>query len=68
MGAFDAGWLAVAQIVNDDDLFAGLVKSVDDVSADVADKIVANFHAMTQNLGGGTVLAFPPEPAEEPKK
>ncbi|MDN6712305.1 MAG: DUF2187 domain-containing protein, partial [Lacticaseibacillus paracasei] len=23
---------------------------------------------MTQNLGGGTVLAFPPEPAEEPKK
>ena len=37
-------------------------------AAELNFKIVANFHAMTQNLGGGTVLAFPPEPAEEPKK
>ena len=50
-GAFDAGWLAVAQIVNDDDLFAGLVKSVDDVGADVAAPTSdENCH----------VLAFPP--------
>ena len=51
-GAFDAGWLAVAQIVNDDDLFAGLVKSVDDVSADVAAPTSdENCH----------VLSFPPK-------
>ena len=31
-------------------------------------KIVANFHAMTKNLGGGTVLAFPPETEEDRKK
>ena len=31
-------------------------------------KIVANFHAMTKNLGGGTVLAFPPEAEEDRKK
>ena len=50
-GAFDAGWLAVAQIVNDDDLFAGLMKSVDDVGADVAAPTSdENCH----------VLAFPP--------
>ncbi|KMO55913.1 hypothetical protein PZ03_07320, partial [Lacticaseibacillus rhamnosus] len=30
-------------------------------------KIVANFHAMTKNLGGGTVLAFPPETEEDRK-
>ena len=50
-GAFDAGWLAVAQIVNDDDLFAGLMKSVDDVGTDVAAPTSdENCH----------VLAFPP--------
>ena len=31
-------------------------------------KIVANFHAMTKNLGGGTVLAFTPETEEDRKK
>ena len=35
-GAFDAGGLAVAQIVDDDDPFAGLVKRVDDMGADIA--------------------------------
>ena len=35
-GAFDAGGLAVAQIVDDDDLFAGLMKCVNDMRADVA--------------------------------
>ncbi len=35
-GAFDAGGLAVAQIVDDNDLFAGLMECVNDMSADVA--------------------------------
>ena len=35
-GAFDAGGLAVAQVVYDNDLFACLMKSVDDMGADVA--------------------------------
>ena len=35
-GAFDAGGLAVAQIVDDDNLFAGLMKCVNDVGADVS--------------------------------
>ena len=35
-GAFDASGLAVAQIVDDNDLFAGLMECVNDMSADVA--------------------------------
>ena len=35
-GSFDAGGLAVAQIVDDDDLFAGLMKSVNDVGSNVS--------------------------------
>ena len=35
-GVFDASGLAVAQIVDDDNLFAGLMKCVNDVGADVS--------------------------------
>ena len=50
-GAFDAGGLAIAQIVDDDNLFAGLMKCVNDVGADVsAPTSDENCH----------VLAFPP--------